>query len=70
MESIEGVRNSWGDVMIGESLDSGTLNSTSLDNGSSTIEVTFITASSFRETEQKLWENRVKLQNEKGDEVT
>jgi len=40
--------------MIGESLDSGTLNSTSLDNGSSTIEVTFITASSFRETEQKL----------------
>jgi len=40
--------------MTGESIDSGTLNSTSLDNCSSTIEVTFMIASSFTETEQKL----------------
>jgi hypothetical protein len=56
--------------MIGESLDSGTLNSTSLENCSSTIEVTFMTESSFTETEQKVGKKRVKLQNEKGDEIT
>jgi len=57
--------------MIREGFDSRTSNSTSLENCSSTIEVTFMTASSsFRETEQKVWEKRVKLKNEKGDEVT
>jgi len=40
--------------MIGESLDSGTSNSTSSENCSSTIDVTFMTTSSFRETEQKV----------------
>jgi len=39
--------------MTREGLDFGTLNSTSLDNCSSTIEVTFMTESSFTETEQK-----------------
>jgi len=56
--------------MIGEGFDSRTSNSTSLENCSSTIEVTFTTASPFRETVQNVWEKRVKLKNEKGDEVT
>jgi hypothetical protein len=45
-----------------------TICSSSFENCSSIVELTFTTTPSFRKTEQK-WKRRVQLHNEKGDEV-
>jgi len=64
----EGFEGNWD--AIEEGLDLETNMSSSFENWSSVFELTFMTLSSFREAEQKVGKKRVKLQNEKGDEVT
>jgi len=65
-ESIEGICNARGKLgmlLLGEGFNFETLKSSSLEKCSSIVEFTFMTTSSFRETEQKVGEKRVQLQN-------
>jgi len=55
---------------IEESLDLETNISSSLGNWSSIFELTFMTASSYKNTEKKVENKRVQFQNEKGHVVT
>jgi hypothetical protein len=52
-------------VLLGKGFNFETLKSSSFEKCSSIIDFTFMTTSSFRETEQKVGEKRVQLENNK-----